>query len=223
MAQLPTYASAVPTLQVTTVAEDDQIRNTGVMVFGLVPLAGWPSDKPIDQYCLANPGACIKKEAQYKIMVSFNGQPVPFSLACQFIKKEWMHPLQHVQFPQEVIATVLTDESANFVCKLRQSSPALPGVGVLDVYYVGLQQKQYIADYIMVLDVWTAIGRTTVYGTDMQDLCVLGWANSSNTWYETKPDGTKAFSWPDPIGPWASCQDAAVLQRYNLGLPLLYD
>jgi hypothetical protein len=236
MAQIPTYASAMPTLQVTTIAEDDQIRNTGVIVMDLLPHAadathpGW--DKGVDPYCVTNTivlpdgtvvSVCEKKLAQYKIMVSFMGQPVPFTIACQFIKKELLHPLQHPQFTQEVIATALTDESANFVCKLRQSSPALPGVGVLDVYYVGVQQKQYIADYIMALNVWTTIGRTTVYGTDMQDICVLGWAIDTNTMLLTKPDGKLAFSWPDPLGSFVSCEDAAVLQRQNLGLPILYD
>jgi hypothetical protein len=224
MAQVTPVARALPTLQVTTIAEDDQWRDTGVIVFGLVPLPGWPSDKPTDPYCMANPGACIKKEAQYKIMVTFNGVPVDFTVAgagfsCEFVKKEWLHPLQKAQFSQEVIATALTDESANFVCKFR---PGKPGVGVLDVYYVGPQQKQYIADYIMVVSVWETFGRTTVYGVDMQDICVLGWANSNNTMYLTKPDGTLAFAWPDPIGPWVSCEDAANLQRANLGLPLLY-
>jgi hypothetical protein len=173
---------------------------------------------------MANPGACIKKEAQYKIMVTFNGVPVDFTVAgaglsCEFVKKEWLHPLQKAQFSQEVIATALTDESANFACKFR---PGKPGVGVLDVYYIGPQEKQYIADYIMVVSVYETFGRTTVYGVDMQDICVLGWANSSNTMYLTKPDGTLAFAWPDPIGPWVSCEDAANLQRANLGLPLLY-
>jgi len=235
MAQQVPVARALPTLQVVTIPEDDQVRNTGVIVFGLSPdMTTWPSDKPVDQYCLANPGACIKLESQYKIMISFNGIPVGattttagapasgFGYACQFIKKEKFHPLQGPQFSQEVIRTVLTDESANFVCKLRELPAGVPGVGVLDVYYVGSLLPQFIADYVMVVTVWQTYGRTTVYGTDMQDICLLGWANSDNTMYITKPDGTLAFSWPDAIGPWVSCEEAAVLQRQNLGLTVLY-
>ena len=96
-----------------------------------------------------------------------------FNVACQFIKKEKMHPLQKPQFPTEQLRTVLTDESANFVCKLRSGKP---GVGVLDVYYIGPQEKQFIADYVMVVSVWTTFGATTVYGAEIQDVCVLGWA-----------------------------------------------
>jgi hypothetical protein len=218
-AQVVLVARALPTLQVKTIPEDDEVRQTGIIIIGLTPhMATW--DKPVDNYCLNNPGACIKKEAQYKILVTFNGVPVNFNIACEFVKKEKSHPLQKPQFAQEVIKTVLTDESAGFVCKLRQGKP---GVGVIDVYYVGVQQKQFIADYIMVVSVWQTFGRTTVYGVEMQDLCLLGWANDDNTMYITKPDGTKAFSWPDPLGPFVSCEEAAVLQRQNLGLPILYD
>jgi len=219
-------ARAMPTLQVTTIAEDDEVRQTGVIVIGLNPAPGWPVDKPPDPYCQANPGHCTKKEAQYKIIVSFNGLPQPFSYACQFIKKEKLHPLQKPQGAYEVLRTVLTDESAGFVCKFR---PGKVGVGVLDVYYVGPQQKQYMADYVMIVSVWETLGRTVVYGAEMQDICVIGWAvgtsanDPANTMIITKPDGTNHFSWPDPLGPFHSCEDLALWERANQGLPLLYD
>jgi len=215
---LPTRAIAQPTLQVVTIAEDDEKRETGIMVLGLQPKGPW--DKPNDAYCAANPGACIDKLAQYKIMVTFNGVPVNFNVDCQFIKKEKMHPLQKPQFPTEQLRTVLTDESANFVCKLRQGKP---GVGVLDVYYVGPQEKQFIADYVIVVQVWQTFGTTTVYGAEIQDVCVLGWAIDSNTMRLTKPDGTQHFSWPDTLGPFAGCEEAALWERDAMGLPLLYD
>jgi len=211
-------ARAIPTLQVTTIAEDDEVRQTGVIVIGLTPNPGWPKDS--DAYCNANPGACIKKEAQYKILVSLNGVPVNFNLACQFIKKEKLHPLQKPQGTYEVLRTVLTDESANFVCKLRSGKP---GVGVIDVYYVGPQEKQFMADYVMVVAVWQTFGRTVLYGTEIQDVCVIGWAVDANTMIITKPDGTNHFSWPDPLGPFHSCEDLALWERANQGLPLLYD
>jgi hypothetical protein len=218
-------ARALPTLQVTTIPEDDEVRQTGVIVLGLTPSPGWP--KLSDAWCNANPGKCIKKESQYKILVTFNGVPVNFNVACQFIKKEKIHPLEKPQFTQEVLRTVLTDESANFVCKLR---PGKPGVGVLDVYYVGPQEKQFMADYVMVVSVWETFGRTVVYGLDMQDICVIGWAVSTNTMWFTKPDGTIYVSWPDPLGQlwtgWSSfhsCEDLALWQRADQGLPLSYD
>jgi len=218
-------ARALPTLQVTTIAEDDEVRQTGVIVIGLNPYPGWDPTKPPDPYCQANAGHCIKKEAQYKIIVSFNGIPVDFNYACQFVKKEKLHPLQKPQGTYEVLRTVLTDETANFVCKLRSGKP---GVGVLDVYYVGPQEKQFMADYVMFVEVWQTFGRTIIYGGDLQDICVIGWAVGSNgvpanTMIITKPDGTDHFSWPDPLGPFHSCEDLALWERANQGLPLLYD
>jgi hypothetical protein len=235
-AQVMPVARALPTLEVTTIPEDDQVRNTGVMILGLQPnLATWPSDKPVDVNCINSyPGTCLKLESQYKFMVTLNGQPLGltsnqmgapssnFGYFCQFVKKEKLHPLQHPQWPQEVVVTTLTDESAHFVCKLRQDPAGLAGVGVLDVYYTGTLEPQFIADYVMLLTVWYTLGRTTIWGSDIQDLCLLGWANSDNTMYITKPDGTYAFSWPDPLGPWVSCEEAAILQRQNLGLTPLY-
>jgi hypothetical protein len=225
MATVTLRAVALPTLQVTTIPEDDEVRKLGIMVIGLSPKLdkGW--DKPYDEWCYLNRNAdgsskCVDKLSQHKILVTFMGVPVTFSLLCQFIKKEKMHPLQKPQGTYEQLRTVLTDESANFACKLRTGKP---GVGVIDVYYIGPQKKQFIADYIMVVQVWTKFGATTVYGVELQDICVLGWAISTNTMYITKPDGTKHFSWPDPLGPFAGCEEAALWQRDNQGLPMLYD
>jgi hypothetical protein len=233
MAATTLRATVQPTLQVVTIAEDDEKRETGIMVLGLIPkvdpnVMPWPDEKRLDQYCLtANNqfGPCIDKLSQHKILVTFNGVPVNFNVDCQFIKKEKMHPLQKPQFVGEQLRTVLTDESANFVCKLRSGKP---GVGVLDVYYIGPQAKQFIADYIMVVSVWTTFGRTTVYGAEVQDICVLGWAigqdnEAANTFVMTKPDGTHHFSWPDTLGPFVSCEEAALWERDAMGLPPLYD
>jgi len=216
---LPLVARAVPTLEVFTIAEDDEVRKTGIIVLGLTP-KGTDWTKPSDAYCDANPGDCVDKLSQHKILVTFNGVPVTFSVDCQFIKKEKLHPLQKPQFPEEQLRTVLTDESANFVCKLREGKP---GVGVLDVYYIGPQEKQFIADYVLIISAWTTIGRTVVYGMEVQDVCVLGWAIDKNTIVITKPSGDQHFSWPDALGPFVSCEEAALWQRDNQGLPVLYD
>jgi len=211
-------ARAAPTLEVFTIAEDDEVRQTGIIVIGLTPKTGWT--KPQDAFCAANPGACVDKLSQHKILVTFNGVPVTFSVDCQFIKKEKLHPLQKPQFAEEQLRTVLTDESANFRCKLREGKP---GVGVLDIYYIGPQEKQFIADYVVVIHVWTTIGRTVVHGVEVQDVCVLGWAINANTIVITKPSGDRHFSWPDALGPFVSCEEAALWERDNQGLPILYD
>jgi hypothetical protein len=242
VAAVTLVARAAPKLEVFTIAEDDELRKTGIMVLGLSPKlpdrswgegVGQPGEKPYDEWCQLNPLKCVDKLSQHKILVTFNGAPVTFNVDCQFIKKEKLHPLQKPQIfhtatgthlgdigGTEVLRTVLTDESANFECKLREGKP---GVGVLDVYYVGIQAKQFIADYIMVVSVWTTIGRTTVYGVDVQDICVLGWAIDDNTIRITKPSGDSHFSWPDALGPFASCEEAALWERDNQGLPVLYD
>jgi len=203
-------AKVEPTLKVVTIPEDDEVRKTGVIVFGLEPKAGW--NKPYENG--------TDKLAQYKIMVTFNGQPWPFDVSCQFIKKEKMRPLQKPQGPWENLKTSLTDESRSFDCKLREGKP---GVGVLDVYYVGTQEKQFIADYVMVVQVWTTIGAETIYGMEIQDVCVLGWAISNNWLRFTKPDGSEHDTWDDALGPFASCEEAALWQRDNLGLGFSYD
>ena len=218
MAVTALRARAEPKLEVVTIPEDDELRKTGVIIIGLSPKLPW--DKPYDRWCYDRPGRCVDKLSQHKILVTFNGVPVNFHVDCQFIKKEKLHPLQKPQFKREQLKTVLTDESLSFKCKLR---PGKPGVGVLDVYYVGPQEKQFIADYIMVVQVWLKIGSTTVYGIDVQDICVLGWAIDTNTMRIWKPDDTYHFSWPDALGPFVSCEEAALWQRDNQGLPLLYD
>ncbi len=205
-------ARADPTLEVTTIAEDDEKRQTGVIVFGLLPnLALW-----------TNKGYEIgtDKLAQYKILVTYNGVPVTFNVECQFIKKEKLHPLQYKQFKEENLKTVLTDESRSFKCKLRTGKA---GIGVLDVYYIGTQEKQFIADYIMKVHVWTTFGTTVIHGTEIQDVCVLGWSMGTNHLAFSKPDGTTHDSWDDALGTFASCEEAALWQRDNLGLGFSYD
>jgi len=210
MALTALRAVALPTLDVRTIAEDDEVRQTGVIVFGLRPGEGWP--KPYEDG--------TDKIAQYKIIVTYNGEPVTFNIECQVIKKEKLHPLQQPQFPTENLRTVLTDESANFRCKLRQGKA---GIGVLDLYYIGVQEKQFIADYIVKVHVWTTIGNLVVHGTEIQDVCVLGWAISNNHLVFTKPDGTEHDSWDDPLGPFVSCEEAAIWERDFLGLGFSFD
>jgi hypothetical protein len=100
----------------------------------------------------------------------------------------------------ENLMTTMKDVSDKFVCKVRWKSPAtgvLESVGVLDVYWAGpyprserteaqtgavtrtaitgAQAGVWIADNIMVVEAFFTVGRTVVFGSDIQDICVLGW------------------------------------------------
>jgi hypothetical protein len=116
--------------------------------------------------------------------------------------------------------------TSNFVCKYRESKP---GVGVLDVYFQGpaatssiLDVGQFIADYILVVTAAFTIGRTVVYGTEIQDICVLGWSWSGPATLVTKPDGTQHYVFADPLIGDASCEDTALVQKDLLGIPIAW-
>jgi len=199
-----TSARAMPVLEVKTIAEDDQVQKTGIIVFGITPPATvpMPDDKPV------SPG--VDKLAQYKLLVTLNGVPVTSTIYCQVIEKDKVHPLKNPQFAQETVKTKVVDVSADFVCKVRTGKQ---GVSVLDVYYLGPQTKEYIADYELIVAAQLKVGSTTIWGTDLQDICALGWAMSTNHLSITKPDGTHHDTWDNPLGPFVSCEEAAMWQR----------
>jgi hypothetical protein len=209
---LPVFAvtlryRADPVLVVKTIAEDDELRQTGVILMADTK-AGF----------LGTPMAS-KLLAQYKILVTYNGVPVtPTSYTCQIIEKDKYNPLKAKQGVWENLATsvLVTD---NFICKWRAGKP---GVGVLDLYYIGTRSGQFIADYIVVVTATLAIGHTVVYGTEMQDVCVLGWPvdNVGYAWRITKPDGTRHWIWADPMNGAVSCEDVALEQKDQLGIPI---
>jgi hypothetical protein len=134
--------------------------------------------------------------------------------------------------------TTLVDVSNKFVCKPRWKSPAasiLESVGVLDVYFTGKANAVWIADNILVVEAYFTAGRTVVFGSDIQDLCTLGWAvGSANPttaylpdYHITKPDGTTHWIWQQgafgPLGPgtyYTSCERLALAERNVLGIPL---
>jgi hypothetical protein len=213
-ATLPTRLIAQPTLRVTTIAEDDEVRETGVM---------WMVRDRNTFLALQGGGGLLNPEqdllAQFKILVSYNGVPTtPTSVYCQFVEKDKANPLKDQQFPAENLKTV-PKETENFICKFRWGKP---GVGVIDVYYVGGLAGQYIADYIIVVGADLTVGRTTVWGTEIQDICLLGWPVPENTpdWIITKPDGTVHYIYADPLGGWTSCEDIALQQKDQLGIPI---
>jgi hypothetical protein len=160
--------------------------------------------------------------AQFKILISYNGVPVTGSITCQFVEKDKANPLKDQQFPAENLKTV-PKENPNFICKFRWGKP---GVGVIDVYYIGAAKGQYIADYILVVGAGMAVGRTTVFGAEIQDICLLGWPviEAGAPYIITKPDGTQHYVYADPLGlpteKWASCEDVALMQKDQLGIPI---
>lgn len=238
---------SVPSLVVKTIAEDDEMRKTGIILLGMttpsfdfdvlfqpfgpniqfpavVVTPGWPEP---------NVQTFPKFLAQFKMLVSFNGVPVtPTTITCQVIEKDKVNPIKDKQFPAENLKTRPLDQSQNFVCKFR---PAKPGVGVLDVYYVGPTTGQYIADYVLNVGASVTIGRNVVFGQEIQDICVLGWPStlvqfeigSVNFAFKpviiTKPDGTIHVVYPDALGTVASCEDMALMQHYALGIPIPWD
>ena len=198
---------ADPVLVVKTIAEDDELRQTGIILMA------------DSQTNFAGTPLASKLLAQYKIIVTYNGVPVtPTSYTCQIIEKDKYNPLKNKQGTYENLVTsvLVTD---NFICKWRTGKP---GVGVLDLYYIGTRSGQFIADYIVVVSATLAIGRTVVYGAEMQDVCVLGWpvGNAQPVWKITKPDGTRHWIWNDPLGTFVSCEDAALQQKDMLGIPI---
>jgi len=238
-----------PMLEVTTIPEDDQIREKGIIILGLVPtVQGWP--KPIDTHELPPDQVAADYLSQHKLLVTYNGRALLWrqsgaadskeidepDVHCNVLEKDKVNPIDDkwgeptAQFPEENLVTTLIDVSENFDCKPRWKEPAgMPGwyesVGVLDVYFIlpeDADPAQWIADHILVVTVTLVVGRAIIMGSDMQDICVLGWAMDTNTKYITKPDGGDDyhFTWPDPLGPFVSCEEAATWQRYYLGLEI---
>jgi hypothetical protein len=217
---LPTYIYAAPTLTVVTIAQDDQSRETGVMW-----LATTQTQYGYFQTASTSWNGVQDLMSQFKILVSYNGVPVtPSSLYCQVVEKEKVNPIKNSQGPWENLYTVPVDQTSSFVCKFRWGKP---GVGVLDVYYIGKGLPAEISDFVLVVGANYAVGRNTVYGTDMQDLCLIGWPiEAAPAWIITKPDGTVHYIYDDPLSDWStstvwkSCEDVALMQKAELGVPI---
>ena len=166
--------------------------------------------------------------SQHKILATLNGVPTtPYTWWCEVIEKEKakMPPMNSKtpstrQFDDEIIRTTVKDVSSNFICKIWYVKP---GVGVLDVYFVGPRVKNFIADHMLIITMAWKVGRTTVYASDLQDICILGWSMGAETLKiklftnpgkSTWPAGTEYYySWDDALGPFASCDEAGAWQR----------
>ena len=200
----------VPSLDVLTIAEDDPIRNTGIMVLGILPAGhsvGPNYQKGTDLI------------ARYKATISYNGIPVtPTYLLLQAVKRTVYNPSSK-QFTKETLASELTDASADFVMVIR---PVTPGVVELDVYYTGPLDSDHVAQYTLVITAGMRLGTTYVWGTSLQSLCMLGW--SMDPTYvpltTTLPDGSTYYGWVNPLGTFTSCDEIVFWQRIWLGLPV---
>jgi len=229
-----TYAVNVltfgPKLEVVTIPQDNQKLGTGIMILGLNPTGQ------------TIPGSDVM--SQHKIIVTYNGATVQWrigdpgpSVLCNVLEKDKVNVIPDPktgigqQFPQENLLTKLVDVSSKFVCKVRWKSPAegvLESVGVLDVYFTGTANAVWIADNILVVEAFFTVGRTVVFGSDIQDICVLGYAVFGAlpatafppAWTITKPDGTQHWIWDNPMGDFVGCEQLALAQRDILGLTL---
>jgi len=284
-----TRATIGPKLEVITIAEDDQVREKGIIILGLFDFNGGlfdhgelgnPTLAPmparctfdVDEYVanawdpVTNPTGvqlCGPQDllSQHKLLVTYNGQTLKWRLGdtvgvpavfCNVIEKDKVNVVPDAksgkgkQFDQENLMTKLVDTSDKWVCKPRWKSPVpgtLESAGVLDVYYVGPFDANWIADYILVVEVSLTIGRTVIFGSEIQDICVLGvpfpWIAVGIPKPEifTKPfaEITSEYQWLQAIaryfqgthfvfvtalGPFTSCEDLALIERQQAGIPM---
>jgi hypothetical protein len=232
-----------PTLEVWTIAQDDQFHETGVMILGLVSDENGPVSKCDPTGESETLPACVDAPrdlmSQHKILVAYNGAPIVWRVGdagpvvvCNVVEKDKVLVVpdpktgQGQQFETEVLMTRLFDVSDQFTCKARWKSPDggahYESTGVLDVYFTGMLDAHFLADYMLVVEVTYLIGRTTLWGTEMQDVCVLGWYGVETslgfTDYIEKADGTWHYIFLDPINSYASCGDLALIQRDVVGV-----
>jgi hypothetical protein len=202
-----------------TVVVYQRTAGTGGVCVKHTFLLGWPKDYA--------PG--MELLSQHKILATLNGVPTTPNGAwwCEVIEKEKAKMPPHNskdpstrQFDDEIIRTTVRDVSSNFICKVWWVKP---GVGVLDVYFVGPRVSDFIADHILIVTMSWKVGRNTVWASEMQDICILGWSMGretlkiwlfSNPGKSTWPAGQEYYySWDDAIGPFASCDEAGAWQR----------
>jgi hypothetical protein len=165
--------------------------------------------------------------SQHKVLATLNGVPTtPDYLLCEIVEKEKakIPPMDSKtaskrQFLDEIVKTTLQDVSSNFVCKFHWIKP---GVGALDVYFVGPRVDNFIADHMVIVTVGYKVGRNTIWASELQDICILGWSmglngmgielfdNPGMSASYPYPEGY--FSWDDALGPFVSCDEAAAWQ-----------
>jgi hypothetical protein len=241
-----------PKLDVVTIPQDNQKLEKGIILLGITP-PGLATTNPQNDLLSQHKIIVTYNGATLTWRV---GDPGP-SIACNVLEKDKIavQPDPKTgdgqQGPWENLMTKLVDVSDKFVCKVRWKSPAvgvLESVGVLDVYYVGplpltpnnvlggtagvtgASVGVWIADNILVVEAFFTVGRTVVFGSDIQDICVLGWGISGllptfvvPTLNIVKPDGTIHYIWPNAMGDWVGCEALALAQRSILGIVIPAD
>jgi hypothetical protein len=231
MAAITSRVTLVPILQVVTIPEDDQLRQTGVMILGVGPAGTSPTQ------------LYPKFLSQFKLIVALNGVPVhPDYVLCAVYEKDkiinppWVTTgktqVNVRQFSREVQETELKDVSDRFVCKVRWPS-GTGGVGVLDVYYVGAAaDPAFIADHILLVTAGVKAGRTVIWGSEIQDICILGWSFSAALFHTTLAGGEVIPYYVDPLSltllvdagfggmAFPSCESAVAYQLYLLANPI---
>jgi len=193
-----------------------QHLTTGAVCVAHYFMPDWPKD--------IQPGWDLL--SQHKVLATLNGVPTtPDYLLCEIVEKEKAKippqstkPVGKRQFTDEVLKTTLTDVTSNFWCKFRWIKP---GVGVLDVYFVGPHVYNFIADHMLIVTVGYKVNRSTIWASELQDICILGWSMghesmalglfppysiSAGNYYDIY------WSWDNPLGPFVSCDEAAAWQ-----------
>jgi hypothetical protein len=208
--------AVAPYLQVVTIPEDDQLRQTGIMSLNVAAVPGV---------------AYLDLMSQHKLLITLNGLLVSttgLTIACNVAEKDKAAVPRDVttgktisknrQFPEENLKTVIEDVAQYFVCKPRWK-PGGFAVGVLDVYFIGPHTADFIADHILVVHVTYTVGRQVFYGTEIQDICVLGKAMTGATVTTvTKSNGDPHQLVDDALQGYSSCEEAALAQRAQLGV-----
>jgi hypothetical protein len=164
--------------------------------------------------------------SQHKMLATLNGVPTkPDYLLCEIVEKEKAKiPPQSTkspskrQFPDEIIKTTLQDVTSNFVCKFRTIKA---GVYALDVYFIGPQIAKFIADHMLIVTVGYKVGKQTIWASDLQDICILGWSMDQEVLaislflpygLSTGSYSDTYYSWPNPMNGFVSCDEAAAWQ-----------
>jgi len=241
-----------PKLEVITIPQDNQKLAKGIIILGIDMNPTYPQAAPINIDLLSQHKLIVTYNGA--TLTWRVGDPGP-TIACNVLEKDKIAVQADPktgdgkQGSWENLMTKLVDVSDKFVCKPRWKSPTagiLESVGVLDVYYVGpLPTPQdevngkltggvtgaaagvWIADNILVVEAFVTVGRTVAFGSDIQDICVLGWGVVATdfefappTAFITKPDGTRHWIWPNAMGSWVSCEELALAQRSLLSITI---
>lgn len=253
LAYAATMLTFGPKLEVVTIPQDNQKLAKGIIILGIDPTAPTTAKAPGPTDLLSQHKIIVTYNGA--TLIWRVGDPGP-SIACNVLEKDKVavQPDPKTgdgqQGSWENLMTKMVDVSDKFTCKVRWKHPLndlslYESVGVLDVYYVGpltaagvpnvtpagtngKQVGVWIADNILVVEAFFTVGRTVVFGSDIQDICVLGWPIATNvvgtavsqTGLITKPDGKVHYVFANAMGDFVGCEELTLAQRDVLGLTI---